>query len=267
MQQLPRPCGGDSAVARSPCASLPPLPAALPACKRPRRVQTRRKEEQLKLQKRAASIARDVRKFWERAHSVVNYMVREQIDAHKRQLLDAELDVFVGQSEKISKMLVERKKAAGAGDGGAAELAASGQLKPAVAADDGAGPSAAEAGPSASGLLETGALAAADAASAEADGDWRRGSDGDEDMREDSADDEATLEAEEALAAAAGEAARGAAEAGAPCGARPPLLAASAVHLHCSLHCTLFISVALCAARCRMLLSGPRGPSPLGISL
>lgn len=63
-------------------------------------VQVRAKEQQQKLVKKAAAIARDVVKFWSKARSVHNFSVQEKVEAIKRRKLDKELEDFVTQSEK-----------------------------------------------------------------------------------------------------------------------------------------------------------------------
>jgi hypothetical protein len=59
--------------------------------------------------KRAADIAKDVRKFWSKCHTVVHYAIRERVAERRRALLDKELNVFVGQSEQFSRLLAARK--------------------------------------------------------------------------------------------------------------------------------------------------------------
>jgi hypothetical protein len=160
------------------------------------RMQTKRKEEQVKIVKRAAAIARDVRKFWEKSFTIVNYIVREQIDAKKREKLDKELNFFVGQSEKFAKMLVERNEEDGS-------LEASGRAGGSVLA----GGTSGEAG---GGCEREGGEELLEDDEVE----WLGDSDVALSAEEEDAD-EATLEAEEALAAAAGDTRRGAAEVGA----------------------------------------------------
>jgi hypothetical protein len=65
-------------------------------------LQVRQKEEQARLVKRAAGIARDVMKFWAKARSMYNYMVQEKVDTIKRSKLDKELETFVQQSERCA---------------------------------------------------------------------------------------------------------------------------------------------------------------------
>lgn len=65
----------------------------------------RAKEQQQKLVKKAAGIAKDVMKFWSKARSVHNFTVQEKVEAIKRRKLDKELNDFVAQSEKCALVL------------------------------------------------------------------------------------------------------------------------------------------------------------------
>ena len=63
-------------------------------------MQTRAKEQQVKLVKCAQGIARDVMKFWAKARTVYNFMVQEKVNEIKRSKMDKELETFVQQSER-----------------------------------------------------------------------------------------------------------------------------------------------------------------------
>ena len=83
------------------------------------RVQVRAKEDRAKLLKRAAFISREVRRFWDKCSAVLDYCDRQEVEARKRELLDSELDSFVGQSEQFARLLVARKDGSAAGAGAA----------------------------------------------------------------------------------------------------------------------------------------------------
>ena len=63
-------------------------------------MQMRVKEEHQKLLKKASFIAREVMRFWTKAHQVVKYKHQAHIEAAKKEKMDKQLDLLVGQSEK-----------------------------------------------------------------------------------------------------------------------------------------------------------------------
>jgi hypothetical protein len=65
-------------------------------------VQTRAKEEQLRLVKCARGIAQDVLRFWQKARAVCNFLVQEKVNEIKRSKMDKELETFVQQSERFA---------------------------------------------------------------------------------------------------------------------------------------------------------------------
>lgn len=82
-------------------------------------LQARAREERARLLKRAAFIAKEVRRFWDKCGAVLDYCDRQEVEARKRELLDSELDSFVGQSEQFARLLVARKDGSAAGAGAA----------------------------------------------------------------------------------------------------------------------------------------------------
>lgn len=159
-------------------------------------MQARRREEHRKLVKRAAEIAKEVRKFWAKSQAVVTFAIRERVAEARRRHLDEELDYFVGQSEQFSRLLVARKEGGEAGGALEAGAAAEAAVEDVAMQDGDAGPSGGEAA-DASDASWSGGEAAAAAGEAEVEVD------------------ETTLAAEEALAAAEGGARAGGDEASA----------------------------------------------------
>ncbi|WPT11241.1 Protein PHOTOPERIOD-INDEPENDENT EARLY FLOWERING 1 [Picochlorum sp. SENEW3] len=135
----------------------------------------REKEEEKNLRKRAAWIAKEVMALWNKAHKVVAFKVKNEIDARKKQVLDKQMDVLLKQTHKYSILLAERLR----GENGMA-----GQVEDVSQGTTAGGGVTGEDGLSENEYMD------------EDDGmDYRSGED-------DDADDEATLEEEERMAAA-----------------------------------------------------------------
>ena len=75
------------------------------------RVLVRAKEAEKAVRKRASWIAREVSAFWNKAHRVVAYKVRTEVEAKKKEVLDRQLDVLLGQTQKYSSFLAQRLSA------------------------------------------------------------------------------------------------------------------------------------------------------------
>jgi len=72
------------------------------------RIIIREKEEEKAAKKRAAWIAKEVMGLWNKAHKVVAFKVRNEIDARKKQVLDKQMDVLLKQTQKYSSLLAGR---------------------------------------------------------------------------------------------------------------------------------------------------------------
>lgn len=68
------------------------------------------KEEEKAIKKRAAWIAKEVMGLWTKAHKVVAFKVRNEVDAKKKEVLDKQLDVLLGQTQRYSSLLAKRLK-------------------------------------------------------------------------------------------------------------------------------------------------------------
>eukprot|EP00889_Picochlorum_renovo_P005417 jgi/Picre1/32447/NNA_007793.t1 len=136
----------------------------------------REKEEEKNLRKRAAWIAKEVMALWNKAHKVVAFKVKNEIDARKKQVLDKQMDVLLKQTHKYSILLAERLR----GENGMA-----GQVE-----DVSQGTTAGGGGTGEDGLSESEYM------------DEDDGMDYGVSGEDDDADDEATLEEEERMAAA-----------------------------------------------------------------
>ena len=72
------------------------------------RVEVRAKEQEKTLRKRASWIAREVSTFWNKAQRVVQFKLRTEVEARKKEVLDRQLDVLLGQTQKYSSLLAQR---------------------------------------------------------------------------------------------------------------------------------------------------------------
>ncbi|KAK7919410.1 hypothetical protein WMY93_010694 [Mugilogobius chulae] len=64
-----------------------------------------KRDEQSKIRKVAASIAKEVRAFWSSVEKVVQYKQQSRLDEKRKKALDLQLDFIVGQTEKYSDLL------------------------------------------------------------------------------------------------------------------------------------------------------------------
>jgi len=169
-------------------------------------VEVRAREEEKAIRRRATWIAREVCLFWTKAQRVVAFKIRSEVEAKKKEVLDRQLELLLGQTQKYSSFLAQRL---GADEKVEAIAAASKAAEPlarspaAVAPNAVAGVAPPNASPSKpDGIHTSTSLPASEAVSANVlDRDdsmeYRSGED-------DDADDEHTLEEEEALAKAEG---------------------------------------------------------------
>ncbi|XP_043943014.1 helicase SRCAP [Protopterus annectens] len=64
-----------------------------------------KREEQAKLKRMAASIAKEVRQFWSNVEKVVQFKQQSRLEEKRKKALDLQLDFIVGQTEKYSDLL------------------------------------------------------------------------------------------------------------------------------------------------------------------
>lgn len=161
------------------------------------RVEVRAREEEKAIRRRAAWIAREVSAFWTKAQRVVAFKVRSEVEAKKKQVLDRQLEVLLGQTQKYSSFLAQRLAA----DERVEAIAAASKAaeEPASTAADQAGPSGTHSPrkPQGEGFQPSSAAVSANVFEREDSKEYRSGED-------DDADDEGTLEEEEAIARAEG---------------------------------------------------------------
>ncbi|KAG7668752.1 hypothetical protein Ndes2437B_g07158 [Nannochloris sp. 'desiccata'] len=162
------------------------------------RVEVRAREAEKAIRKRASWIAREVSAFWNKAQRVVQFKVRTEVEAKKKQVLDRQLDVLLGQTQKYSSLLAqrlavdERAEAVVAASKAEVPPAAGEQSKqPLVTEKAGAPPAATR--PRLPVSQPPSAAVSGTAPDKDDTRDYRSGED-------DDADDEATLEEEERLA-------------------------------------------------------------------
>jgi E1A-binding protein p400 len=173
------------------------------------RVFVRAQEEEKANKKRAAWIAKEVAGFWSKAQRVVLYKVRTKVEAKKKEVMDRQLDVLLGQTQRYSAILAHRLADEQPGEDGNKEQQQRSLLPPVSEEDNtkeialaGTAPIAA-AGRPVAGQRRAAAVHAAIHVSASATVSEASAIGHDEDeykSGEDSADDEATLEEEEVLA-------------------------------------------------------------------
>ena len=73
------------------------------------RVMIKEQEEEKARKKLAGWIAKEVmRGFWNKAHKVVAFKVKNEVDARKKEVLDRQMDVLLRQTQKYSSLLAER---------------------------------------------------------------------------------------------------------------------------------------------------------------
>ena len=72
------------------------------------RVAVRAQEEEKAIRKRAQWIAKEVASFWSKAHRVVLYKVKSQVEAKKKEVMDKQLDALLGQTQRYSAILAQR---------------------------------------------------------------------------------------------------------------------------------------------------------------
>ena len=108
----------------------------------------REKDEEKNVRKRASWIAKEVMALWNKAHKVVAFKVKNEIDARKKQVLDKQMDVLLKQTHKYSILLAERLRgengmasqstdvSRGSGDQGTAVASGGGVLSESDYVDD-----------------------------------------------------------------------------------------------------------------------------------
>ncbi|XP_043536019.1 helicase SRCAP isoform X2 [Chiloscyllium plagiosum] len=64
-----------------------------------------KRDEQVKLRRIAASIAKDVKQFWTNVEKVVQFKQQSRLEEKRKKALDLQLDFIVGQTEKYSDLL------------------------------------------------------------------------------------------------------------------------------------------------------------------
>lgn len=73
------------------------------------RVLIKEQEEEKAKKKLAAWISKEVMQgFWNKAHKVVAFKVKNEVDARKKEVLDRQMDVLLRQTQKYSSLLAER---------------------------------------------------------------------------------------------------------------------------------------------------------------
>ena len=73
------------------------------------RVLIKEQEEEKARKKLAAWISKEVMQgFWNKAHKVVAFKVKNEVDARKKEVLDRQMDVLLRQTQKYSSLLAER---------------------------------------------------------------------------------------------------------------------------------------------------------------
>ena len=77
------------------------------------RVFIREKEEEKAARKRAAWISKEVMGLWNKAHKVVAFKVKTEVDARKKEVLDKQMDVLLKQTQKYSTLLADRLRTGG----------------------------------------------------------------------------------------------------------------------------------------------------------
>lgn len=70
-------------------------------------VQKAEKEQEMRLRKVAAFIAKEIRTFWSNVEKLVEYKVTTKLDEKKKKALDQQLSFIVDQTEKYSSWLAE----------------------------------------------------------------------------------------------------------------------------------------------------------------
>lgn len=82
------------------------------------------KEEEARIRKVAAGIARDVRKFWGQIEKIKLHKQNAKLDEKKKAVMDRHLDFLVGQTERYTSMLAKDIQASTAAAENAAKAAA-----------------------------------------------------------------------------------------------------------------------------------------------
>lgn len=72
------------------------------------RVLVRARQEEKMIQQRAAWIAKEVSAFWNKAQRVVAFKIKRELEVKKKEALDKQLDVLIGQTQKYSSLLAAR---------------------------------------------------------------------------------------------------------------------------------------------------------------
>ena len=72
------------------------------------RAAARVKAEHDRLRATAAWVAKEVGRFWTKAHKVVEFTQHRHIEAKRKELLDKHLSLLVGQTQRYSTMLADR---------------------------------------------------------------------------------------------------------------------------------------------------------------
>ncbi len=81
------------------------------------RVLIKEQEEEKAKKKLAAWISKEVMQgFWNKAHKVVAFKVKNEVDARKKEVLDRQMDVLLRQTQKYSSLLAERLRGGDAKD-------------------------------------------------------------------------------------------------------------------------------------------------------
>ncbi len=160
------------------------------------RVEVRAREAEKAIRKRASWIAREVSAFWNKAQRVVQFKVRTEVEAKKKEVLDRQLDVLLGQTQKYSSLLAQRL----AVDERTEAVVAASKAEPVAekaAEEKAAAAPSAVARPRVPVSQPPSAAVSGTAPDVDDTRDYRSGED-------DDADDEATLEEEERMAQAEG---------------------------------------------------------------
>jgi SNF2 family DNA or RNA helicase len=155
------------------------------------RVEVRAREAEKAIRKRASWIAREVSAFWNKAQRVVQFKVRTEVEAKKKEVLDRQLDVLLGQTQKYSSLLAQRL----AVDERTEAVVAASKAEPTAAVPAKEQPTAPQAAARPRVPVSQPPSAAVSGTAPDVDDtrDYRSGED-------DDADDEATLEEEERMA-------------------------------------------------------------------
>lgn len=72
------------------------------------RAAARIKEEHDRLRATASWVAKEVGRFWTKAHKVVEFTQQRQIESKRKELLDKHLSLLVGQTQRYSTLLADR---------------------------------------------------------------------------------------------------------------------------------------------------------------